>query len=81
MSIIKFEPGKLEELQALLDTLPEPSDLPREALEEYRQRVQLAIDTLNTLEPKSEGSELYDRWAELHEDLEDALDDLLDCLE
>ena len=39
------------------------------------------LEGLDALEPRNEKSEAYDIWAELHEDLEDVLDEVLDLLE
>ena len=81
MSVIKFDPQQLERIAALLEDLPDPAGMGREALEQARQQVEDAIDRLNELEPRNENSEIYEDWAALHEDLEDALDDILDYLE
>ena len=81
MSVIKFDPQQLERIAALLEDLPDPAGMDREALEQARQQVENAIDQLNELEPRNENSEIYEDWAALHEDLEDALDDILDDLE
>ena len=43
-----------------------------------RNKVQSLIDRLDALEPQNENSEAYDDWADLHEDLEDVLDEILD---
>ena len=43
--------------------------------------LQEAIDRLNQLEPRNEHTDAYDHWAQLHEDLEDVLDDILDSLD
>ena len=70
MSIIQFNPQQMAEIELFLDTLPE--------LEQMRNKVQSLIDRLDALEPKNENSEAYDDWADLHEDLEDVLDEILD---
>lgn len=81
MSVIKFDPSKLEKIEAFLEDAPEAEGMEIEELEQYRIRTQQMIDALDTLEPRSETSEAYDHWAELHEDLEDLLDEILDCME
>ena len=70
MSIIQFNPQQMAEIELFLDTLPE--------LEQMRNKVQSLIDRLDALEPQNENSEAYDDWADLHEDLEDVLDEILD---
>lgn len=81
MSIIKFDPQQMERIEEFLDGIPDPEAMTQAQLEEYRQKVEAAIDRLNGLEPKNENSEIYDQWADLHEDLEDILDDILDYLD
>ena len=81
MGVIKFDPGELERVEAFLEQAPDPDELERQELERCGLQTQQMIDALNTLEPRSEKSEAYDRWAELHEDLEDLLDEILDRLE
>ena len=76
MSVIKFDP-----IAAFLDDLPDFGDLDMEELEQYRERTAQAIRELDALEPRSQTGEAYEQWAELHEDLEDVLDEILDCME
>lgn len=81
MGVIKFDPRELERIEAFLEEAPDPDELERQELERCRLQTQQMIDALNALELRSEKSEAYDHWAELHEDLEDLLDEILDCLE
>ena len=78
MSIIQFNPQQMAEIELFLDTLPELEELTPAELEQMRDKVQSFIDRLDALEPKNENSEAYDDWADLHEDLEDVLDEILD---
>lgn len=78
MSIIQFNPQQMAEIELFLDTLPELEGLVPVELEQMRNKVQSLIDRLDALEPKNENSEAYDDWADLHEDLEDVLDEILD---
>lgn len=78
MSIIQFNPQQMAEIELFLDTLPELEGLAPAELEQMRNKVQSLIDRLDALEPKNENSEAYDDWADLHEDLEDVLDEILD---
>ena len=80
MSRIQFDPKQMERIQEFLESIPEPSTMTPEQLEAYQEKGEDAIDTLNDLEPRDENSEVYDEWADLHEDLEDMLDEIQDCL-
>ena len=81
MGIVRFDPKKLEGIQAFLEEVPDIQALSCEALQTYCAQTRQIIADLDALEPCSETSEAYDRWAELHEDLEDVLDEILDCLD
>ena len=81
MSVIKFDPKEMERIETFLEEVPELEHLSREALEQYRAETRQIITDLDALEPRSETSEAYDQWAQLHEDLEDLLDEILDLLE
>ena len=80
VSRIQFDPRQMEKIQEFLESIPQPNTMTAAQLEEYEEKVEDAIDTLNDLEPQDEGSEVYDEWADLHEDLEDMLDEIRDCL-
>lgn len=81
MGVIKFNPTEMARVEAFLEALPEIDSLTAQELEQYRALTQQMIADLDALEPRSEKSEAYDAWAELHEDLEDVLDEILDCLD
>ena len=81
MSIIKFNPEKLEEIAEFLDNVPDFDDMDAHVLRQYRKETEQMIAALNELEPRNQNSDAYEQWAELHEDLEDVLDEILDCLE
>ena len=81
MSLIKFDPKEMERIETFLEEVPELEHLSREELEQYRAETRQIITDLDALEPRSETSEAYDQWAQLHEDLEDLLDEILDLLE
>lgn len=81
MSIIKFNPQEQERIAAFLDSIPDIGAMDADALRQYRKETEQTIAALDELEPRSQTSEAYELWAELHEDLEDVLDELLDCLE
>ena len=81
MSIIKWEPQAWERFEQLLDSVPHVPKMDADTLKAYRERIEQAIGELNALEPRSQTGEDYDHWADLHEELEDILDEILDCLE
>lgn len=81
MSIIKFNPQEQERIAAFLDSIPDIGAMDADTLRQYRKETEQTIAALDELEPRSQTSEAYELWAELHEDLEDVLDELLDCLE
>ncbi|MGM9604370.1 MAG: hypothetical protein ACI3XG_04830 [Faecousia sp.] len=81
MSVIKFTPQESERIEEFLDSVPDIGQMDAETLKQYRERTEQAIRDLDELEPRSQTSEAYERWADLHEDLEDTLDEILDCLE
>ena len=71
--IIEF--GKMREEEVYLE------DMSREELEAYRDEIQARIEQLDEKEPKNMNSEAYEVWAEEHEVLEDALDEVVEMLE
>ena len=81
MSIIKFDPKQSQRIADFLDSLPDISQMDADTLKAYRLQTQRAIQDLDELEPRSQDSEAYALWADLHEELEDVLDEILDCLE
>ena len=81
MSIIKFDPTQAQRIADFLDSLPDIGQMDADTLKEYRLQTQQTIQELDELEPRSQTSEAYELWADLHEELEDVLDEILDCLE
>ena len=81
MSIIKFNPQEWDRITAFLDAVPDIGAMDADTLKQYRRETEQTIRDLDALEPGSQTSEAYELWAELHEDLEDVLDELLDRLE
>ncbi len=80
MSILKFTPNAMEPFEDFLATFPELNELDTQQLSALKQQTCDLIRQLDTLEPRNQNSEAYDSWATLHEDMEDALDDILDAL-
>ena len=53
----------------------------RDALIAHRQRLRALLGELDALEPEDEQSEAYEQWAELHEDMEDLVDEIGEWLD
>lgn len=81
MSMIKFNPESFNRIAEFLDNVPEVDALDADGLQQYRSETERMIEALDELEPRNQSSDAYEQWAELHEDLEDVLDEILDCLE
>ena len=81
MSIIKFNPREWDRITTFLDAVPDIGAMDADTLKQYRRETEQTIRDLDALEPGSQTSEAYELWADLHEDLEDVLDEILDCLE
>lgn len=72
MSVITFE------------TPQEPmylEDMNREQLEEYLVQLQQQLRELDAREPKKRTDEEYEAWADAHEELEDAIDEVYEFLD
>ena len=73
MAIIEFKPNHDEFLSI------EEMDL--EQLKAYQAELLEELAALDAKEPKNMNSEAYEEWGDLHEELEDLVDDVLDRLE
>ena len=60
---------------------PDLDEMDREALTAYREHLRARIEELDAAEPKNMNSEAYEEWGDLHEELEDLVDDVLDRLD
>lgn len=58
-----------------------PEDMDEQQLQEQLALLRQRLEALDEKEPKNMNSEAYEQWAELHEDLEDQIDEVLDLLE
>ena len=59
-------------------------DMNRQQLEDYLAQLQKQLEELDSREPRNMNSDAYEEWADEHEELEDAMDEVrefLDCLE
>lgn len=59
----------------------DPEEMTVPELEELLEDLNAQMDELNAREPKSKSGDAFDAWAEEHEDLEDAIDEILDILD
>ena len=57
------------------------STMDRDALLSYLEQLREQIENLDAVEPKNMNSEAYEEWGDLHEELEDLVDDVLERLE
>lgn len=56
-------------------------DMSRRELLEYLAELEGQLRELNAREPKRMGSEAYEAWADEHEELEDAIDEVMEFLD
>lgn len=63
------------------DEYLDPEEMTVPELEELLAELQQRKDELDAREPKKKNSDEFDVWAEEHEDLEDAIDEILDLLD
>ena len=59
----------------------ETEDMDREALIAFFEKLMEQRDALDGLEPKKKRPDAYEDWAELHEYLEDLMDEIQDALD
>ena len=59
----------------------ETEDMDREELVAFFEKLLDQRDALDALEPKKKRSDAYEDWAELHEYLEDLMDEIQDALD
>jgi len=59
----------------------DPTDMDKAELLAYLDMLHGQIAELDEAEPADMESEAYEEWGQRHEDLEDLVDDVLDCLE
>ena len=68
-------------VKPILEEVPDFDEMGIEELKAYHQELEEALAKLDAAEPKNENSDAYEDWAQDHEDLEDLLDEVLDCIE
>lgn len=73
--------GKVIDFNQFRTEEPDIDSMDKEALLSYLEQLRARIETLDAVEPKNMNSEAYEEWGELHEELEDLVDDILDRLD
>ena len=63
------------------DVIPDVYEMDEAQLRSYREDLEDRIARLDAMEPRSERSEAYEDWADVHEELEDLLDEVIDRFE
>ena len=74
MAIIEFKNAPEEDCIEI-------SEMSRQELLEFMAELQEMLRDLDAREPKNRNSDAYEAWAEDHEDLEDAIDEVQERLE
>ena len=60
---------------------PDPEELDREGLLALLKDLRQQVAALDEEEPEDMESDAYQQWGELHEDLEDSIDEILERLD
>jgi hypothetical protein len=73
--------GKVIDFKHYRNEEPNLNSMDKEALLTYLEQLRAQIEELDAAEPKNMNSEAYEEWGDLHEELEDQVDDILDRLD
>lgn len=73
--------GKVIDFNRYCSEEPDLDSMDKEALLAYLEQLRGQIEELDAAEPKNMNSEAYEEWGDLHEELEDLVDDILDRLD
>ena len=73
--------GKVIDFNRYRSEEPDLDSMDKEALIAYLEQLRVQIEELDATEPKNMNSEAYEEWGDLHEELEDLVDDILDRLD
>ena len=73
--------GKVIDFNRYRSEEPDLDSMDKEALLAYLEQLRTRIEELDAAEPKNMNSEAYEEWGDLHEELEDLVDDILDRLD
>lgn len=73
--------AEIIDLKDYMQEEPDFEQMDREELRAYLKQLQTAIAALDREEPENMESEAYEAWGQRHEELEDLIDEVLDCLD
>ena len=73
--------GKLIDLNNYIEAEPDIEAMNRDELCAYLETLKAKLSKLDEHEPKNMNSEKYDEWADVHEELEDLVDEVLERLD
>ena len=73
--------GKVIDFNQFRPEEPEIDSMDKESLLSYLEQLRARIEQFDEAEPKNMNSEAYEEWGDLHEELEDLVDDILDRLD
>jgi hypothetical protein len=73
--------GKVIDFSQYRNQEPDLDSMDKESLLAYLEQLRTQIEELDAAEPKNMNSEAYEEWGDLHEELEDRVDDILDRLD
>lgn len=73
--------GKILDFNQYRSEEPDLDSMDKAALITYLEQLRAQITQLDAAEPKNMNSEAYEEWGNLHEELEDLVDDVLDRLD
>jgi hypothetical protein len=73
--------GKVIDFSQYRNQEPDLDSMDKESLLAYLEQLRTQIEELDAAEPKNMNSEAYEEWGDLHEELEDRVDDILDSLD
>lgn len=73
--------AKIIDFSKFREEEPDVSAMSREELLAHRDHLREKIWELDKNEPRNMMSEAYEEWGDLHEELEDQLDEVLDLLD
>ena len=73
--------GKVIDFKHYRNEEPNLNSMDKEALLTYLEQLRAQIEELDAAEPKNMNSEAYEEWGDLHEELEERVDDILDRLD
>lgn len=73
--------AKIIDLSKFREEEPDLSAMSREELLVHRDHLRAKLRELDKNEPRNMMSEAYEEWGDLHEELEDQLDEVLDLLD